>query len=35
MSGVRKCPTCGHRIKKEDYTRRIEKKRLSRDKLTL
>jgi|TARA_R100001129_G_C5114510_1_gene188167 hypothetical protein len=35
MPGVRKCPTCGHRIKKEDYTRRIEKKRLSRDKLTL
>ena len=35
MSGVRKCPTCGHRIKKEDYTKRIEKKRLSRDKLTL
>jgi len=32
---VRKCPTCGHRIKKEDYTKRIEKKRLSRDKLTL
>ena len=35
MSGVRKCPTCGHRIKKEDYTKRIEKKRLSRDKVTL
>lgn len=32
---MRKCPTCGHRIKKEDYTKRIEKKRLSRDKLTL
>ena len=35
MPGVRKCPTCGHRIKKEDYTKRIEKKRLSRDKVTL
>ena len=35
MSKVRRCPTCGGRLKKEDYTKRIEKKRLSRDKLTL
>ena len=35
MPRVRKCPTCGHRIKKEDYTKRIEKKRLARDKITL
>ena len=35
MSRVRKCPTCGHRIKKEDYTKRIKKKRLTRDKITL
>ena len=35
MPRVRKCPTCGHGIKKEDYTKRIEKKRLTRDKITL
>jgi len=35
MSKVRRCPTCGGRLKKEDYKKRIEKKRLSRDKLTL
>ena len=35
MSKVQRCPTCGGRLKKEDYTKRIEKKRLSRDKLTL
>ena len=35
MSKVRRCPTCGSRLKKEDYTKRIENKRLSRDKLTL
>ena len=32
---MRRCPTCGGRLKKEDYKKRIEKKRLSRDKLTL
>ena len=35
MSRMRRCPTCGSRLKHEDYTKRIEKKRLSRDKLTL
>ena len=32
---MRRCPTCGSRLKHEDYTKRIEKKRLSRDKITL
>jgi len=35
MSKMRRCPTCGSRLKHEDYTKRIEKKRLSRDKITL
>jgi len=35
MPKVQRCPTCNSRIKIEDYTKRIEKKRLSRDKLTL
>ena len=26
MPRVRKCPTCGHRIKKEDYTKLRPKK---------
>ena len=29
------CPTCGGRLKKTSYLKRIEKIRLSRDKLTL
>jgi len=35
MPKVQRCPTCNSRIKIEDYTKRIDKKRLSRDKLTL
>jgi len=35
MPRVRQCPTCGSKLKKENYQKRIEKKRLSRDKLTL
>ena len=34
MPKVQRCPTCNSRIKIEDYTKRIEKKRLSRDKTT-
>ena len=32
---MRECPTCGSKLKKENYHKRIEKMRLSRDKLTL
>ena len=35
MPKVQRCPTCNSRIKIEDYNKRIEKKRLARDKLTL
>lgn len=35
MPKVQRCPTCNSRIKIEDYRKRIEKKRLARDKLTL
>jgi hypothetical protein len=32
---MRQCPTCGSKLKKEKYQKRIQKKRLSRDKITL
>jgi hypothetical protein len=35
MPRMRECPTCGSKLKKENYHKRIEKMRLSRDKLTL
>jgi hypothetical protein len=35
MSRMQQCPTCGSKLKKENYQKRIKKKRLSRDKITL
>ena len=35
MPRMRQCPTCGSKLKKENYHKRIEKMRLSRDKITL
>jgi len=35
MPRMRQCPTCGSKLKKENYQKRIKKKRLSRDKITL
>jgi hypothetical protein len=32
---MQQCPTCGSKLKKENYQKRIKKKRLSRDKITL
>ena len=35
MPRMQQCPTCGSKLKKENYQKRIARLRLSRDKITL